>query len=405
MPERGAGEGSPVGLPPFRSVARRSGRRFGGLMTDTIGSRDGPCRKPKAHHRILLRLVSASTVMALVWACGGEGPAAPTTPEPTRPTTVTDADRAALVALYEATDGPNWINSENWLTDAPLGEWYGVDTDAAGRVIRMDLAGRRNPEGGFYVQHGLSGPIPPEIGDLTGLEWLYLSDNDLSGPIPPEVGSVVSLERLYLHRNELTGPIPPELGNLTNLTDLNLSSNHLSGPIATEIGELGSLTSLSLAANRLTGPVPSELGNLGHLQSLYLQYNELSGPIPSELGMLVNLDRLRLEWNNLTGSIPDSFLDLDALERFRFERNAQLCAPGTGGFVTWLEDIEDTSGPYCNESDMKVLDRLYQTSGGPDWTTSSGWLETPALEEWYGVTANALGRGRGAGSDPERLGG
>ena len=30
-------------------------------------------------------------------------------------------DRAALVALYEATGGPNWRNNTNWLTDAPMG--------------------------------------------------------------------------------------------------------------------------------------------------------------------------------------------------------------------------------------------------------------------------------------------
>ena len=48
------------------------------------------------------------------------------------------SDRAALVALYHATDGPNWIDSENWLTDAPLGEWYGVDTDSSGRVVRLE---------------------------------------------------------------------------------------------------------------------------------------------------------------------------------------------------------------------------------------------------------------------------
>ena len=35
--------------------------------------------------------------------------------------TVENPDRAALVALYEATDGPNWVNNTNWLTDAPLG--------------------------------------------------------------------------------------------------------------------------------------------------------------------------------------------------------------------------------------------------------------------------------------------
>ncbi len=47
--------------------------------------------------------------------------------------TVSNPDRAVLLALYEANDGPKWVNSENWLTDAPLGEWYGVATDGAGR--------------------------------------------------------------------------------------------------------------------------------------------------------------------------------------------------------------------------------------------------------------------------------
>ena len=45
--------------------------------------------------------------------------------------TVVNPDRAALVALYNATDGPNWVDNTNWLTDAPLGEWYGVSTDRA----------------------------------------------------------------------------------------------------------------------------------------------------------------------------------------------------------------------------------------------------------------------------------
>ena len=70
--------------------------------------------------------------------------------------TVTSRDRAALVALYNATDGPNWANNENWLTDAPLGEWYGARTGAAGRVWDLDL-----------FDNDLTGPIPPELGDLT----------------------------------------------------------------------------------------------------------------------------------------------------------------------------------------------------------------------------------------------
>ena len=115
------------------------------------------------------------------------------------------------MALYEATDGPNWINAESWLTDAPLGDWYGVDTDASGRVVRLDLAGRRDREATRYVEHGLSGPIPLQLGDLTGLEWLHLSVNNLSGSIPPELANLTSLETLGFARNNLSGLIPPEM--------------------------------------------------------------------------------------------------------------------------------------------------------------------------------------------------
>ena len=77
-----------------------------------------------------------------------------------RPDGSVSGDRAALVALYNATDGPNWNDNTNWLTDAPLGEWYGVETDTSGRVVTLDLAGR--VEQGVRILHGLSGPIPPE---------------------------------------------------------------------------------------------------------------------------------------------------------------------------------------------------------------------------------------------------
>ena len=67
------------------------------------------------------------------------------------------SDRAALVALYRATDGPNWRESWNWLTDQPLGEWYGVQTDDAGRVVALSL-----------LANDLAGSLPPELGRLTG---------------------------------------------------------------------------------------------------------------------------------------------------------------------------------------------------------------------------------------------
>ena len=42
-------------------------------------------------------------------------------------------ERAALVALFEATNGANWMHRDNWLSEAPIATWYGVYTDDSGR--------------------------------------------------------------------------------------------------------------------------------------------------------------------------------------------------------------------------------------------------------------------------------
>ena len=217
---------------------------------------------------------------------------------------VSEPDHAALVALYTATDGPNWVNNDNWLTNAPLGDWYGVNTDSSGRVVRLDLDGQWDSDAQENIPHGLSGPIPSELGNLANLTGLNLGGNDLTGPIPTELGELVSLTSLSLNSNSLAGPIPTELGRLSNLRTLDLGFNDLTGPIPTELGELVSLTGLHLGGNDLTGPIPTELGRLSNLMSLNLADNDLTGPIPTELGELVSLNWLSLSSNSLTGPIP-----------------------------------------------------------------------------------------------------
>ena len=78
-------------------------------------------------------------------------------------------EREALVALYNATGGENWEDSENWLSDFPLGGWEGVTTNN-GRVTKLDLG-----------HNALSGEIPAELGSLSNLTRLGLRNNDLSG--------------------------------------------------------------------------------------------------------------------------------------------------------------------------------------------------------------------------------
>ena len=202
-------------------------------------------------------------------------------------------DRAALVALYNATDGANWRNKGNWLSDAPMGEWHGVTTDSDGRVTHLDLP---------YNQ--LTGGIPAELGNLSNLTELFLNSNQLTGEIPAWLGSLTNLDGLSLNDNQLTGEIPAELGNLSNLTELFLNSNQLTGEIPAELGNLSNLTELFLNSNQLTGEIPAELGSLTNLERLLLTNNQLTGEIPAELGSLNSLEDLSLDRNQLTGEIP-----------------------------------------------------------------------------------------------------
>ena len=74
--------------------------------------------------------------------------------------------------------------------------------------------------------------------------------------------------------NGLTGSIPPEIGNLLNLNNLTLHSNLLTGAIPSAIGNLTNLTKLQLSHNQLTGSIPPELGNLDDLTHLFLNNHE-----------------------------------------------------------------------------------------------------------------------------------
>ena len=309
--------------------------------------------------------------------------------------TVENPDRAALVALYEATDGPNWIDNTNWLTDAPLGEWYGVDTDASGRVVGLELQGRYDRDAGGHRSHGLSGSIPPVVGQLANLERLWLQDNNLHGRIPSELGNLANLRWLNLRANALTGSIPPELGNLTELQELDLSVNDgIEGEIPRELGNLTKLVELHLWRNKLQGRIPSELGRLTQLKVLWLEANGLEGQVPSEIGNLTHLQQLGLSSNALTGPLPTSLLRVERLVAIAFSDNDGLCAPGTVGFAEWLGGMEHTAryGPFCNESDVAALEALYQSASGTDWTNSAGWLDGPGLDRWHGVVADSLGR-------------
>ena len=301
--------------------------------------------------------------------------------------TVVSPDREVLVAFHNATGGRNWANSDNWLTDAPLRDWHGVDTDASGRVVglhldRNRLTGPIPPQLANLTNlqvlalgfNQLTNPIPPQLADLTNLHGLYLYHNQLTGPIPPQLANLTNLLELNLSSNRLTGPIPPQLAGLTNLVELNLGFNQLTGPIPPQLASLTNLRTLSLVANRLTGPIPPRLAGLTGLVELSLYQNQLTGPIPPQLAGLTNLLALQLGANRLTGPIPAELGNLSSLNDLSINSNpglvgpipseyrdlslevflwfdTGLCSPDDSSFQAWLNSIDNhRGGPVCREN-------------------------------------------------------
>ena len=289
-------------------------------------------------------------------------------------------DRDALVALYQAADGASWTNSDNWLTDTPIGTWYGVTTDERGRVIELDLS-----------QNGLRGTIPSELGQLNNLEFLFLFENNLSGTIPPELSNLTYLKVLGLGANELSGTIPSELGNLPYLEVLHLRGNKLIGEIPLELGKLTYLVLLNLSDNELDGEIPPELGKLTNLEWLALFENELSGRIPPELGNLTNLEGLSLWGNQLTTSIPSKLGNLTNLESLFLADNMLLigCVPRVWRDIE-ESDLEDIGLPFCTDTDALVA--VYEATDGANWSKNDNWLTDAPIGTWYGVTMDGSDR-------------
>jgi Leucine-rich repeat (LRR) protein len=241
-----------------------------------------------------------------VWTCRVTNTRAPLLTLQSRKITIqtalcTHPDYAGLMALYDSTSGPGWINKTGW--DAGKAgtscdpcnfngqPWYGIQCEN-GRVTCIDLDGILSCDDNS-VGNNLRGTIPDF--EIQNLKTLVLSGNQLSGSIPNF--NLPNLQNIWLNGNQLSGPIPNF--NLPNLRILNFSNNQLSGQIPNL--NLPNLQHLSLEANQLSGSIP--LFNLPKLETLSFEKNQLSGAIPNL--NLPSLGVLTLGNNQLSGSIPN----------------------------------------------------------------------------------------------------
>ncbi len=200
--------------------------------------------------------------------------------------TALEADSLALVDIYYAGDGANWMDVENAWLEGNVDTWTGVVvTD--GRVTELGL--NQINFGG----HG--GTLSPSIGKLTGLTRFEIQNApNLNGSIPAEVWNCTEIGRLQMKYTGLTGGIPEGIESMVNIYEINFQQSYLGGSIPAEVFQLPSLTKAYLHQSNFTGKVPSTVTEATGLVRLYLHDNLLEGElpfanIPADNGAKVNL--------------------------------------------------------------------------------------------------------------------
>ena len=195
----------------------------------------------------VINLVAALFVALLFSACSATEVGSPASNAGSSP----DTDRQVLTALYHATDGPNWLNNYNWLTDSSLKYWHGVTIDGEGRVTRLELPGNE-----------LSGTIPPELGELDQLQVLDLTASKVVTQV--QVSSPKSLDNMSIAEVKALSE-----GERDLLIDQEM--NMTSG-LERTIQGLSDPKNIRTSHNRLGGCIPAKLK-----QQLDMEASNLGG--------------------------------------------------------------------------------------------------------------------------------
>ena len=240
-----------------------------------------------------------------------------------------NVERAALQAIYDATNGATWTEPFRWtqgqIDGYPGTTLYGIET-ANGDITYIALDGI-----------GLTGTLPNELNNLTALVGISVAKNSITGTIP-DLSGLQQLETLDLANNDLSGSFPSHIGNLSSLVTLNL-------------------TSKPPPSNHFTGPLPASYGLLGNLRYMYLSNNDLSAEesIPAAFSALDKLEFLTLRNCKIdTISVSTGLSGLTSLLSLNLSENNSLYLSG-GEFPGILEDLPSLTSLFLEKVGFEKL--------------------------------------------------
>ncbi|CDY21452.1 BnaC03g27450D [Brassica napus] len=294
-------------------------------------------------------------------------------------------DGAALQALKaEWTKPPS-----SWEGDDPCGtSWVGI-TCISDRVVSISL-GNLNVEGklsgdiaalselqilDLSYNTGLTGPLPPNIGEAKKLKNLILVGCSFTGQIPESIGKLEQLIYLSLNLNQFSGTIPVSIGRLSKLYWFDIADNQIEGTLPVSNGTSSPGLDMLLETkhfhfgkNKLSGHIPENLfSSKMTLIHVLFDGNQFTGKIPDTLSLVKTLTVLRLDRNKLTGNIPTSLNNLTSLQELYLANNE---------FTGTLPNLTSLTSLYT----LDVSNNTFEPSPIPSWISSLDSLATLRLE-------------------------
>jgi Leucine rich repeat len=197
----------------------------------------------------------------------------------------------------------------------PLQEWsdYFLDTDKGDIPCQLELL----DVGATAISGTIHGPsLATSV--FGNLRSLTLHQTKLEGPVPTELGSLSALMELALSDIPLlTGTFPTELYNLSQLRYLIANDVNLYGHFLEDvrISQWRHMEALVLSHSRLSGTLPSEIGLLTELSMLQVSHSYMTGSIPTEVAKLTNLEIGWFHGTQISGSVPSDVCGIKDIQK------------------------------------------------------------------------------------------
>ncbi len=281
-----------------------------------------------------------------------------------RPTVITVipqgfiADSLALIDLYNAADGANWLDNTNWLTANALETWFGVTVEGR-RVVSLDLS-----------NNNLTDSLPGSLGNCTVLNHLDLSHNKISGEFPAEMNGVQTLQFIALNSNLLIGL--PEVTAMTSFDTLYVQNNRLT------FEDIEQYVVLSVFTY-------SPQDSIDTVKSMTLIEDDAL-----LLSVSVGGSFNRYQWikdgSDLSGETNDTLSITAVVPPDSGVFNCRITNTRATELTLYSRPTTVTVIPQGFFDDSLALIDLYTATDGKNWLAATNWLSINALSSWYGVT-------------------